>query len=117
MSPSLRCPFLLASLRRGPEPSPPAAGGLTSPGRFIRPCGRLPAGSERALRPRVCLQGVRSYSTPVGLESRLLVDLVVVGSVAVSEKGKTESRASGCDRFPAARCPPALRRRSHVDGG
>ncbi|KAB1260731.1 Methenyltetrahydrofolate synthase domain-containing protein [Camelus dromedarius] len=33
------------------------------------------------------LDGVRNYSAPVGLDSRVLVDLVVVGSVAVSEKG------------------------------
>lgn len=39
--------------------------------------------------PYLCVQGVRNYSVPIGLDSRVLVDLVVVGSVAVSEKGKT----------------------------
>lgn len=38
-------------------------------------------------------QGVRNFSVPVGLDSNILVDLVVVGSVAVSEKGKLERRA------------------------
>lgn len=38
-------------------------------------------------------QGVRNFSVPVGLDSNVLVDLVVVGSVAVSEKGKLERRA------------------------
>lgn len=42
-----------------------------------------------------CPQGVRNYSTPVGLDSKVLVDLVVVGSVAVSEKGKITHRNSG----------------------
>lgn len=39
--------------------------------------------------PCLGVQGVRNYSVPIGLDSRVLVDLVVVGSVAVSEKGKT----------------------------
>lgn len=34
------------------------------------------------------LQGVKDYSVPVGLDGKAQVDLVVVGSVAVSEKGK-----------------------------
>lgn len=34
------------------------------------------------------LQGIKEYSVPVGLEGKAQVDLVVVGSVAVSEKGK-----------------------------
>lgn len=34
------------------------------------------------------LQGVRDFSVPVGLDDKAQVDLVVVGSVAVSEKGK-----------------------------
>lgn len=34
------------------------------------------------------LQGVRDYSVPVGLDGKAQVDLVVVGSVAVSEKGE-----------------------------
>jgi hypothetical protein len=42
-------------------------------------------------------QGVRNFSVPVGLDSSVLVDLVVVGSVAVSEKGKLET---GCLDVP-----------------
>ena len=53
------------------------AGGLAAPG---------------ALRSCVCSQGVRNYSVPVGLDSKVLVDLVVVGSVAVSEKGKIKKQ-------------------------
>lgn len=34
------------------------------------------------------LQGIKEYSVPVGLDGKAQVDLVVVGSVAVSEKGK-----------------------------
>lgn len=33
------------------------------------------------------LQGVKDFSVPVGLDAKIKVDLVVVGSVAVSEKG------------------------------
>lgn len=33
-------------------------------------------------------QGVKDFSVPVGLEARVRVDLVVVGSVAVSERGE-----------------------------
>ena len=32
-------------------------------------------------------QGVKDFSIPIGLEAKVKVDLVVVGSVAVSEKG------------------------------
>jgi len=34
------------------------------------------------------LQGIKEYIVPVGLDGKARVDLVVVGSVAVSEKGK-----------------------------
>jgi len=37
------------------------------------------------------LQGIKEYSVPVGLDGKARVDLVVVGSVAVSEKGKIKS--------------------------
>lgn len=37
------------------------------------------------------LQGIKEYSVPVGLDGKVRVDLVVVGSVAVSEKGKIKS--------------------------
>lgn len=36
------------------------------------------------------LQGIKEYSVPVGLDGKARVDLVVVGSVAVSEKGKVK---------------------------
>lgn len=41
-------------------------------------------------------QGVRNFSVPVGLDSSVRVDLVVVGSVAVSEKGKLEACVEAC---------------------
>ena len=34
------------------------------------------------------LQGVKEYSVPVGFESKVKVDLVVVGCVAASKTGK-----------------------------
>lgn len=46
---------------------------------------------ESALcKPKIMflLQGIKEYSVPVGLDGKARVDLVVVGSVAVSEKGK-----------------------------
>ncbi|XP_052511762.1 methenyltetrahydrofolate synthase domain-containing protein isoform X2 [Budorcas taxicolor] len=45
-----------------------------------------PGATKDILRKCATSQGVRNYSTPVGLDSKVLVDLVVVGSVAVSEK-------------------------------
>ncbi|MBV97891.1 Methenyltetrahydrofolate synthase domain-containing protein, partial [Eschrichtius robustus] len=53
-----------------------------------------PGATKDILRKCATSQGVRNYSTPVGLDSRVLVDLVVVGSVAVSEKGKIKNRNS-----------------------
>ncbi|XP_028595905.2 methenyltetrahydrofolate synthase domain-containing protein isoform X7 [Podarcis muralis] len=41
------------------------------------------------------LQGVRDYSVPVGLDAKVHVDLVVVGSVAVSEKGFRIGKGEG----------------------
>lgn len=37
-------------------------------------------------------QGVKEFSVPVGLDSKVQVDLLVVGSVAVSEKGESPQR-------------------------
>ncbi len=37
------------------------------------------------------LKGIKEFSVPVGLEDKVQVDLVVVGSVAVSEKGNSTS--------------------------
>uniref|UniRef100_A0A8C5VTS1 Methenyltetrahydrofolate synthase domain-containing protein n=1 Tax=Microcebus murinus TaxID=30608 RepID=A0A8C5VTS1_MICMU len=45
--------------------------------------------------PRLENGGVRSYSTPIGLDSSVLVDVVVVGSVAVSEKGWRIGKGEG----------------------
>ncbi|XP_011931790.1 PREDICTED: methenyltetrahydrofolate synthase domain-containing protein isoform X3 [Cercocebus atys] len=45
-----------------------------------------PGATKDILRKCATSQGVRNYSVPIGLDSRVLVDLVVVGSVAVSEK-------------------------------
>lgn len=50
---------------------------------------------------------MRNYSTPVGLDSKVLVDLVVVGSVAVSEKGKIKNRNSDVTTDSAACCSPS----------
>ncbi|XP_060923862.1 methenyltetrahydrofolate synthase domain-containing protein [Limanda limanda] len=46
---------------------------------------------------RVCSssQGVRDFSVPVGLDAKVKVDLVVVGSVAVSEKGLRIGKGEG----------------------
>ncbi|XP_027015033.1 methenyltetrahydrofolate synthase domain-containing protein isoform X1 [Tachysurus fulvidraco] len=46
---------------------------------------------------RVCStsRGVKEFSVPVGLDSRIHVDLVVVGSVAVSEKGYRIGKGEG----------------------
>ncbi|XP_066050823.1 methenyltetrahydrofolate synthase domain-containing protein isoform X3 [Chamaea fasciata] len=41
------------------------------------------------------LEGVRDYSVPVGLDGKAQVDLVVVGSVAVSEKGWRIGKGEG----------------------
>ncbi|KAI5760273.1 MTHFSD protein [Gulo gulo luscus] len=54
-----------------------------------------PGATKDILRKCATSQGVRSYSTPVGLDSRVLVDLVVVGSVAVSEKGWRVGKGEG----------------------
>lgn len=51
---------------------------------------------------------MRDYSVPVGLDAKVLVDLVVVGSVAVSEKGKITNRNSSATTWPAACFPSAL---------
>ncbi|XP_066540439.1 methenyltetrahydrofolate synthase domain-containing protein isoform X1 [Hoplias malabaricus] len=46
---------------------------------------------------RVCStsQGVKDFSVPIGLEAKVQVDLVVVGSVAVSEKGYRIGKGEG----------------------
>ncbi|KAM5132936.1 methenyltetrahydrofolate synthase domain-containing protein isoform 1-T1 [Callospermophilus lateralis] len=54
-----------------------------------------PGASKDMLRKCATSQGVRDFSVPVGLDSRVLVDLVVVGSVAVSEKGWRIGKGEG----------------------
>ncbi|XP_048119043.1 methenyltetrahydrofolate synthase domain-containing protein isoform X2 [Alosa alosa] len=46
---------------------------------------------------RVCStsQGVKDFSVPIGLDAKVKVDLVVVGSVAVSEKGYRIGKGEG----------------------
>ncbi|XP_050991531.1 methenyltetrahydrofolate synthase domain-containing protein isoform X3 [Labeo rohita] len=46
---------------------------------------------------RVCStsQGIKEFSVPVGLDDKVYVDLVVVGSVAVSEKGYRIGKGEG----------------------
>ncbi|XP_010577936.1 methenyltetrahydrofolate synthase domain-containing protein isoform X2 [Haliaeetus albicilla] len=46
---------------------------------------------------RICAtsQGIKEYSVPVGLDGKARVDLVVVGSVAVSEKGWRIGKGEG----------------------
>lgn len=52
------------------------------------------------------LQGVKDFSAPIGLDAKVKVDLVVVGSVAVSEKGNNSylwspliPKATECSRI------------------
>ncbi|XP_058384409.1 methenyltetrahydrofolate synthase domain-containing protein isoform X2 [Diceros bicornis minor] len=54
-----------------------------------------PGATKDILRKCATSQGVRNFSTPVGLDSRVQVDLVVVGSVAVSEKGWRIGKGEG----------------------
>uniref|UniRef100_A0A8C3P333 Methenyltetrahydrofolate synthase domain-containing protein n=1 Tax=Cyanoderma ruficeps TaxID=181631 RepID=A0A8C3P333_9PASS len=54
-----------------------------------------PGATKEILRRCATSQGVRDYSVPVGLEGKAQVDLVVVGSVAVSEKGWRIGKGEG----------------------
>ncbi|XP_039577389.1 methenyltetrahydrofolate synthase domain-containing protein isoform X2 [Passer montanus] len=55
-----------------------------------------PAGATKEMLRRCATsQGVRDYSVPVGLDGKAQVDLVVVGSVAVSEKGWRIGKGEG----------------------
>ncbi|XP_077479332.1 methenyltetrahydrofolate synthase domain-containing protein isoform X3 [Stigmatopora argus] len=55
-----------------------------------------PAGANKE-KLRICSssQGVKEFSVPIGLEDKVKVDLVVVGSVAVSEKGFRIGKGEG----------------------
>ncbi|NXR65293.1 MTHSD protein, partial [Rhadina sibilatrix] len=54
-----------------------------------------PGATKEILRRCATSQGVRDYSVPVGLDGKAQVDLVVVGSVAVSEKGWRIGKGEG----------------------
>lgn len=54
-----------------------------------------PGATRDVLRKCATSQGVRNYSVPLGLEAKVAVDLVVVGSVAVSEKGWRIGKGEG----------------------
>ncbi|NXS28828.1 MTHSD protein, partial [Pomatostomus ruficeps] len=54
-----------------------------------------PGATKEVLRRCATSQGVREFSVPVGLDSKAQVDLVVVGSVAVSEKGWRIGKGEG----------------------
>ncbi|KAK7913036.1 hypothetical protein WMY93_013247 [Mugilogobius chulae] len=47
-----------------------------------------PEATKKLLRICSSSQGVKDFSVPVDLEAKMKVDLVIVGSVAVSEKGE-----------------------------
>ncbi|NXO45458.1 MTHSD protein, partial [Locustella ochotensis] len=54
-----------------------------------------PGASREILRRCATSQGVKDFSVPVGLDGKAQVDLVVVGSVAVSEKGWRIGKGEG----------------------
>ncbi|XP_020844884.1 methenyltetrahydrofolate synthase domain-containing protein isoform X3 [Phascolarctos cinereus] len=54
-----------------------------------------PGATKEILRKCATSQGVKNYSVPIGLDSRVLVDLIVVGSVAVSVKGWRIGKGEG----------------------
>ncbi|NXN60249.1 MTHSD protein, partial [Rynchops niger] len=55
-----------------------------------------PSGATKEIL-RICAtsQGIKEYSVPVGLDGKARVDLVIVGSVAVSEKGWRIGKGEG----------------------
>ncbi|XP_043937971.1 methenyltetrahydrofolate synthase domain-containing protein isoform X1 [Protopterus annectens] len=54
-----------------------------------------PGATKEQLRICATSQGVKEYSVPVGLDASVQVDLIVVGSVAVSEKGWRIGKGEG----------------------
>ncbi|NWI85624.1 MTHSD protein, partial [Pitta sordida] len=54
-----------------------------------------PGATKEILRICATSQGVKDFSVPVGLDGKARVDLVVVGSVAVSEKGWRIGKGEG----------------------
>ncbi|NWI17030.1 MTHSD protein, partial [Crypturellus soui] len=54
-----------------------------------------PGATKEMLRICATSQGVKDFSVPIGLDGKARVDLVVVGSVAVSEKGWRIGKGEG----------------------
>ncbi|XP_009075265.1 PREDICTED: methenyltetrahydrofolate synthase domain-containing protein [Acanthisitta chloris] len=54
-----------------------------------------PGATKEILRKCATSQGIKEFSVPVGLDGKAQVDLVVVGSVAVSEKGWRIGKGEG----------------------
>ncbi|XP_074864546.1 methenyltetrahydrofolate synthase domain-containing protein isoform X2 [Carettochelys insculpta] len=54
-----------------------------------------PGATKEILRICATSQGVKNYSVPIGLDAKVQVDLVVVGSVAVSEQGWRIGKGEG----------------------
>ncbi|NWR51031.1 MTHSD protein, partial [Regulus satrapa] len=54
-----------------------------------------PGATKEILRRCATSQGIKDYSLPVGLDGKAQVDLVIVGSVAVSEKGWRIGKGEG----------------------
>ncbi|XP_030849360.1 methenyltetrahydrofolate synthase domain-containing protein [Strongylocentrotus purpuratus] len=54
-----------------------------------------PGANKKMLRTCSSSQGVRQYSSPVGLDAEVKVDLVLIGSVAVSPKGYRIGKGEG----------------------
>ncbi|XP_057706004.1 methenyltetrahydrofolate synthase domain-containing protein isoform X1 [Corythoichthys intestinalis] len=54
-----------------------------------------PAANKEKLRVCSSSQGVKEFSVPIGLDAKVKVDLVVVGSVAVSENGFRIGKGEG----------------------
>ncbi|XP_043562554.1 methenyltetrahydrofolate synthase domain-containing protein isoform X1 [Chiloscyllium plagiosum] len=54
-----------------------------------------PGASKEIVRVCSTAQGVKDFSVPIGLDANIHVDLVVVGSVAVSEKGWRIGKGEG----------------------
>ncbi|NXW42197.1 MTHSD protein, partial [Nyctiprogne leucopyga] len=70
-------------------PTPRLRAGLFN--KIVPPSGA----TKEILRMCATSQGIKEYSVPVGLDAKARVDLVVVGSVAVSEKGWRIGKGEG----------------------
>ncbi|NXT81653.1 MTHSD protein, partial [Zapornia atra] len=70
-------------------PTPRLRAGLFN--RIVPP----PGATKEILRICATSQGIKEYSVPVGLDGKARVDLVVIGSVAVSEEGWRIGKGEG----------------------